>query len=80
MYKKKGDKVFATGRREKLKSLGVDFWDNISAQILFKNGATFTVDAGWTLPEGFEAIVNQGIDLSLVGLACYSAGFFETKG
>ncbi|MBT4485683.1 MAG: Gfo/Idh/MocA family oxidoreductase [Candidatus Latescibacteria bacterium] len=61
VIKSKGDKVFATGRREKLKSLGLDFWDNISAQIVFKNGATFTVDAGWTLPDGFEAIVNQGI-------------------
>lgn len=59
--KSKGDRVFATGRREKLKSLGLDFWDNISAQIVLKNGATFTVDAGWTLPDGFEAIVNQGI-------------------
>jgi len=61
VIKSKGAKVFATGRREKLKSFGLDFWDNITAQIVFKNGATFTVDAGWTLPEGFEAIVNQGI-------------------
>jgi len=61
VIKSEGSKVFATGRREKLRSYGLDFWDNLSAQILFKNGATFTVDAGWTLPEGFEAIVNQGI-------------------
>ena len=61
VIKSKGAKVFATGRRTKLKSLGLDFWDNITAQIVFKNGATFTVDAGWTLPDGFEAIVNQGI-------------------
>ena len=71
LLKSKGDKVFATGRREKLKSCGVDFWDSITAQILFKNGATFTVDAGWTLPEGFEAIVNQGI--RVIG----SEGIFE---
>ncbi|MFC1692325.1 Gfo/Idh/MocA family protein [Candidatus Latescibacterota bacterium] len=61
VIKSDGARVFATGRREKLKSLGLDFWDNISAQIVFKNGAAFTVDAGWTLPDGFEAIVNQGI-------------------
>jgi len=61
VIKSDGAKVFATGRREKLKSLGLDFWDNLSAQIVFKNGATFTVDAGWTLPEGFEAIVNQAM-------------------
>ena len=61
VIKSKGKRVFATGRREKLRTLGLDFWDNITAQIVFENGATFTVDAGWTLPDGFEAIVNQGI-------------------
>lgn len=71
VIKQDGAKVFATGRREKLPSLGNDFWDNISAQIVFKDGATFTVDAGWTLPDGFEAIVNQGI--RLVG----TEGLFE---
>ncbi|MCE5251860.1 Gfo/Idh/MocA family oxidoreductase [bacterium] len=54
-------KVFATGRREKLRSLGLEFWDSLSSQIVFENGATFTVDASWILPDGFEAIVNQGI-------------------
>ncbi len=61
VLKSDGEKVFATGRREKLRGLGLDFWDNLSAQIVFANGATFTVDAGWTLPDGFEAIVNQAI-------------------
>ena len=61
VIKSNGKKVFATGRREKLRSLGLDFWDNITAQILFENGATFTVEGCWTLPDGFEAIVNQGI-------------------
>ena len=71
LLKSKGVKVFATGRKEKLKSYGLDFWDNINAQILFENGATFTVDAGWTLPDGFEAIVNQAI--RIVG----TEGIFE---
>lgn len=61
VIKSRGVKVFATGRREKLREYGLDFWDSITAQIVFENGATFTVDAGWTLPDGFEAIVNQGI-------------------
>ncbi len=60
VIKSNATKVFATGRREKLRSLGLDFWDNITAQIVFENGSTFTVEAGWTLPDGFEAIVNQG--------------------
>ena len=71
IIKSDGQKVFATGRRNKLRSLGLDFWDNITAQILFKNGTTFTVDGGWTLPDGFEAIVNQGI--RIIG----SEGIFE---
>ncbi len=71
VLKSKGSKVFATGHRTKLRSHGLDFWDNISAQIIFENGATFTVDAGWTLPDGFEAIVNQGI--RMVG----TEGIFE---
>ena len=71
LIKANGTKVFATGRREKLKGLGVDFWDNISSHIVFGNGATFSIDAGWTLPEGFEAIVNQG--LRIIG----TEGIFE---
>lgn len=61
VIKSNATRVFATGRREVLNSLGNDFWDNISSHIVFENGATFSVDAGWTLPDGFEAIVNQGI-------------------
>ncbi|HUT63557.1 MAG TPA: Gfo/Idh/MocA family oxidoreductase [Anaerolineae bacterium] len=71
VIKSNGDRVFATGHREKLKSFGLDFWDNISSHIVFKNVATFSVDAGWTLPDGFEAIVNQGI--RVIG----SDGIFE---
>ena len=61
VIKSNGVMVFATGHRDKLRGLGLDFWDSLSAQIVFENGATFTVDACWILPGGFEAIVNQGI-------------------
>ena len=61
VIKSNGVKVFATGRREKLKSMGLDFWDNISSSIVFENGASFSVDSCWILPDGFEAVVNQGI-------------------
>lgn len=71
VIKSNAKRVFATGRREVLNSYGNDFWDNISSHIVFENGATFSVDAGWTLPEGFEAIVNQGI--RVIG----SEGIFE---
>jgi predicted dehydrogenase len=61
VIKSNGKTVFATGHKDKLKSLGLDFWDSLSAMIVFENGATFTVDASWILPDGFEAIVNQAI-------------------
>ncbi len=61
VIKSNGKTVFANGHKDKLKSLGLDFWDSLSAMIVFENGANFTVDACWILPDGFEAIVNQAI-------------------
>jgi len=54
-------RVVATGRKEKLASLGVDTFDCVNAQVTFENGATFAVDTSWVLPDGFESVVNQGI-------------------
>lgn len=59
----KGVAVWATGAKGRLSSLGVDTWDSISAKVLFDNGATVCFDTSWILPDGFEAIVNQGIRL-----------------
>lgn len=53
--------VYATGTKEKLASLGVDVYDSIQAALLFQNGASFTVQSSWILPDNFEAIVDQGI-------------------
>ena len=58
-----GREVFATGMKDKLKSLGVDTYDSICAMVAFENGATFCFETSWILPDGFEAIVNQGIRL-----------------
>ena len=57
----RGTAVFATGSKRKLASLGVDAYDCVNAKIAFDNGASFTVDTSWILPDRFEAIVNQGI-------------------
>jgi predicted dehydrogenase len=61
VIKSNGKTVFATGHKDKLKSYGLDFWDSLSSMIIFENGANFTVNASWILPDGFEAIVNQAI-------------------
>lgn len=59
----RGRRVWATGRKTALAALGVDTWDSITATVEFANGATVTFDTSWVLPEGFPAIVNQGIRL-----------------
>ena len=58
-----GRRVWATGAKGKLVSLGVDTWDSISAKVEFDNGASVMFDTAWILPDPFEAIVNQGIRL-----------------
>lgn len=61
IIKSNGAHVYATGIKNKLKSLGVDTYDSIQAKVVFESGASFVVDSSWILPDGFEAIVNQGI-------------------
>jgi len=61
VIKSNGVEAYATGLKKKLTSLGVDTYDSIQAKILFENGAGFVVDSSWIMPDGFEAIVNQGI-------------------
>lgn len=53
--------VTATGVAQRLKSIGVDTYDSIQAKVMFPGGVSFTVDSAWHIPDGNEAIVNQGI-------------------
>ena len=55
--------VWATGVKKRLRDLGVDTYDSISAKVMFDNGATVAFDTSWIIPYEFEAIVNQGIRL-----------------
>ncbi|MFP4055555.1 MAG: Gfo/Idh/MocA family protein [Candidatus Brocadiia bacterium] len=57
----RGTSVLATGAQRKLPSLGIDAYDCVCAKVTFDSGAAFTVDTSWVLPDGFEAVVNQGI-------------------
>lgn len=54
-------RVHACGFRGKLDSLGIPTYDSIHAELGFETGAVFTVDISWILPDGFEALVNQGM-------------------
>ena len=58
-----GVRVWASGRKGKLRELGVDTFDSVTAMVEFDNGATVCFDTSWILPDGFPAIVNQGIRL-----------------
>jgi len=58
-----GKKVYAVGKKGKLKGMGIDTLDSVSAMVEFENGVVVTFDTSWILPEKFEAIVNQGLRL-----------------
>jgi len=53
--------VYATGAKHKLLSMGIDTYDSIQAKFKFENGAAFTIDASWILPNSFTSLVNQQI-------------------
>lgn len=57
------DKVFATGMKHKLSSMGIDTYDSLQAKFMFPSGLSVTVDSSWILPGSFPSIVNQGIRL-----------------
>lgn len=56
-------RVFATGQRGFLKTLGVDTWDSVQTHVEFGNGAAVCFETSWVLPRRFEAVVNQGLRL-----------------
>lgn len=58
-----GKQVYAKGRKLKLKGLGVDTYDFVSAMVEFENEAVVDFSVSWILPEDFESIVNQGFRL-----------------
>ncbi len=58
--------VYATGiKKTLLEDYGIDAYDSINAKVNFANGASFSFDTSWILPNEFEAIVNQ--ELRIVG-------------
>lgn len=58
---RKGLRVYASGVKKKLPSMGIDAFDCIQAKIDFEGDISLNLDTSWILPEGFEAIVNQEI-------------------
>jgi len=54
-------RVFATGQRRHLKSMGIDTFDAIQVHVEFESGAGVSFETSWILPRDFEAVVNQGL-------------------
>lgn len=61
LLESKPERVYATGLKHKLVGMGIDTYDSIQAKFEFANGAQFSMDASWVLPNSFPSIVNQGI-------------------
>lgn len=62
IIKSEAKNVYATGTKNTLlNDYGVDTYDCVNAKVEFENGATIGFDTSWIIPQGFEAIVNQGI-------------------
>ena len=53
-------RVSGRGFKGRLQQLNIETYDSVHADLEFTNGAAFSVDVSWILPEGFEATVNQG--------------------
>lgn len=56
-------RVYATGVKKKLVSMGIDTYDSLQSKFEFAGGASITVDSSWILPNSFSSIVNQQIRL-----------------
>lgn len=56
-------RVYATGVKGKLQSLGHDIYDSIKANVTYANGATITYDTAVVLPNGYEAVTRQGVKM-----------------
>jgi predicted dehydrogenase len=61
LLESKPKKIYATGVKDKLVGLNIDTYDSLQAKIEFENGAHFSVDTSWILPNNFPSLVNQGI-------------------
>lgn len=56
-------RVYSTGHKKKLISMGIDTYDALESKFEFPSGATISIDVSWILPNSFCSIVNQQIRL-----------------
>jgi predicted dehydrogenase len=56
-------RVTAVGHKKKLRSLGIDSYDDMLALVEFDNGANVIFDTNWVMNEAFPSVVSQGFEL-----------------
>ncbi len=56
-------KVYATGGKDKLSSMGIDIYDSIKAHVTYANNVSITYDTAVILPNSHEAVVRQGVKM-----------------
>ena len=58
-----GARVWGTENRGKLTGMGIDTPDSVQLKAEFVNGVNLAIDTSWILPDGYEAVVNQGFKI-----------------
>lgn len=66
-------KVYASGFKGKLLSMGIDIYDSVKADVTYETGAVVTYDSSVILPNSHEASVRQGV--KIIG----TEGFMEVN-
>jgi predicted dehydrogenase len=61
LLESKPKRIYATAVKDKLAGMGIDTFDSVQTKIEFENGASFSVDSSWIIPNSFPSMVNQGI-------------------
>ena len=49
-------RVYASGIKKKLTSMGIDTYDSLQSKFEFASGASITVDASWTFQTAFHLL------------------------
>ena len=57
------EKVYASGFKKKLVSMGIDTYDSISSLMTFSDGTTAQLSSSWILPETMPVVADQKMDL-----------------
>lgn len=70
--------VYARGARKVLRSMGIDTWDCIQAQLVFDSGFTFNDEASWIRPDSYPKLVDRYLEISGTEGVVWADNRYET--